>query len=141
MKTRLIMIPLMLFSTMVMAQKEEVKKIKTTIEGFVKAGDENNHEEIGNYLDANYRVVMNRLFGSEAVGVVNKDEYIAKIESKEWGGDKREITYEEIIITGTVATAKVKLVGSKMTFISNFTLIQNAEGDWMLLSDTPVIEA
>jgi len=71
------------------AQKTEVQNVEKVIAAFSKAGDDNNAEKLATYLDDNYRIVMNRLFGSTEVSVMPKSVYLDKISSKEFGGDKR----------------------------------------------------
>ncbi len=118
----------------------EMKKIEQTIHAFAKAGDTQNAEQLDQLLDNNYRIVMNRLFGSPDVSVMPKSVYLDKIKTKEFGGDKREVTIHEVIMNSTIATAKVTFKGEKMTFISNLQLIQNAGGDWKLVSDIPSVK-
>ncbi len=101
------------------AQENEEKGIKTLITNFAKAADNNNVTELETYLDENYRIVMNRLFGSEAVSVISKADYLAKIESKEWGGDKRKVEVHSVTINGNTPSAHVTLKGEKATFISS----------------------
>lgn len=122
------------------AQNNSMKDIETTITEFSKAGDESDAKKLATYLDDNYRVVMNRLFGSSEVSVLNKDLYLSKIESKEFGGDKREVSVQSISVNGSTASAKVTFKGSKMTFVSLLSLVQDSEGNWKLISDTPVVE-
>lgn len=129
---------LMLSTLSCNAQNQEVTEVKKVITAFAKAGDTNNATELNQYLDDNFRVVMNRLFGSTDVSVMPKAVYVEKIKSKEFGGDKRELSFETIIINGTSATAKVTFKGNKMTFVSILVLIKNAEGKWKLISDTPI---
>lgn len=117
----------------------ENKKITSVIVAFSKAGDVNNAKELSNYLDDNYRVVMNRLFGSKSVSVMSKAEYVEKIETKVFGGDKRVVTVEQIIMNGTTAVAKVVFKGEKATFHSLMTLLKDASGRWLLVSDTPTV--
>lgn len=115
-------------------------QIETTIRGFLAAGDKNDAKDLQRFLDDNYRVVMNQLFGSSDVMVVSKDLYVSKIESKEWGGDTRVVTIENIQVNGKTASAKVTQVGTKATFISTMVLIQHADGNWKLISDTPIVK-
>ncbi|XOV65898.1 MAG: nuclear transport factor 2 family protein [Fluviicola sp.] len=114
--------------------------IETTVRGFLKAGDQNDAKSIDTFLDDNYRVVMNQLFGSSAVMVISKDVYLSKIESKEWGGDTRKVTIENIQVNGNTASAKVTQVGSKATFISTMILVQHADGQWKLIGDVPTVK-
>lgn len=78
---------------------------------------------------------MIRLFGSESVGIMDKSTYLEKIESKEYGGDKRELTIENVIVNGTSTSTKLSFKGEKTTFVSIILLIQNKEGKWKLISD------
>ena len=121
------------------AQASEVKAIKKTITAFAKAGDRNDAQALGKHLDANYRIVMNRMFGSKEVSVMPREVYLQKIKDKEFGGDKRKLTFEKIVINGPTASAKVVFKGSKMTFVSLITLVRNENGVWQLVNDTPVI--
>lgn len=122
------------------AQSNSMKDIETTIHAFAKAGDNSDAETLDAYLDANYRVVMNRLFGSHEVSVLTKELYLSKIKSKEFGGDSREVSIHNVTVNGSTANAKVSFKGTKMTFISLLSLVQDAEGNWKLISDTPVLE-
>lgn len=117
----------------------EMKKIEATIHAFAKAGDDQDAVELDKLLDDNYRIVMNRLFGSTAVSVMPKSVYLDKIKAKEFGGDKREVTIEDMIVNHSVASAKVTMKSETMIFVSCLQLIQNAEGDWFLISDIPYV--
>lgn len=122
------------------AQNPEIEKIETTIIEFSKAGDKNDSKKLEAYLDDNYRIVMNRLFGAESVSVMDKTTYLEKIKSKEYGGDKRELNIENVVINGTTASSKVTFKNSKTTFISIIVLIQNTEGAWKIVSDVPIVK-
>lgn len=129
-----------LFSVNLYSQTKDMEAIKQTITAFSKAGDMNDSDELEKYLDDNYRVVMNRLFGSNEVSVMPKSVYLEKIKSKEFGGDTRKLNIENVIVNGNTACAKVTFVGTKMTFISLVTLVKDNKGDWKLVSDVPVIQ-
>lgn len=115
------------------------KAIRNVIENFAKAGDNNDTSALDRCLDENYRVVMNQLFGSDAVAVIPRSVYLQKIASKEWGGDRREAIIEKISVNGNTAVARVNFKGQKMTFRSLIMLVKDAKGQWKLISDTPVI--
>ncbi len=119
--------------------QDDIQSIKKTISSFSKAGDKNDAVLLDNYLDTNYRVVMNRLFGSKEVNILSKAIYLDKIKSKEFGGDQRQLTFNEIVVNGTTATAKVVFKGTKMTFTSLLTLLKDSSGDWKLVCDVPVV--
>ena len=118
---------------------EDMQAISKTIFAFAKAGDENNADELANYLDENYRIVLNQLFGSETVSIMDRQTYLDKIRSKEFGGDKREVIIESITLNGNTAYVKVIMKGKMMTTISLIGLVKNKDGIWKLISDIPVI--
>lgn len=70
------------------AESSEEEAIKKVITSFVQAGDNNDANALEKTLDNNYRIVMNRLFGSDEVDIMSKDIYLEKIKSKEYGGDR-----------------------------------------------------
>lgn len=129
-----------LIATGSFAQSNDKQAIKQTITEFSKAGDASDVDKLATYLDDNYRVVMNRLFGSTKVTVLSKDAYLEKIKKKEFGGDKREINIESITLNGTTASAKVSFAGSKMTFVSILTLIKDKNDQWKIVTDVPVLQ-
>jgi len=126
-------------STTSHAQKTEEKAVRHVIIAFSEAGDNNDSKKLSAYLDDNYRIVMNRLFGSEEVSIMSKSVYLEKIRAKEFGGDKRTVTIENLIINGASAVAKVVFKGEKMTFISLITLIKDKNGKWKLVSEIPIV--
>ncbi len=140
-KANLIAFMISIFSTLgCYAQTTDVKDVTEVIKAFSKAGDNNDSKKLATYLDDNYRIVMNRLFGSESVSIMEKSTYLEKIKSKEYGGDKRELNIENVVINVTTASAKVSFKGEKMTFVSIIVLIQNKEGKWKLISDVPIVK-
>ena len=135
-KLKLIVIVCLLVLGMICnAKKNEVENIEKTIIEYSKASDENDAEKLAGYLDDNYRVVMNRMFGSKDVSIISKKVYLEKIKSKEYGGDTTVVIIENIVINGKTATAKVTSIGTRMTFVSMSILIQEPDGNWKLLSD------
>lgn len=122
------------------AQSSDEKAIKETILAFSKAGDKNDTDKLATYLDDNYRIVMNRLFGSSEVSVMTKDIYLEKIKTKEYGGDNRKVKIESIVLNGSTASVKASFVGSKLTFVSILILIKDGNNEWKLVSDLPVVK-
>lgn len=122
------------------AQSSDKKAIKQTITAFSKAGDTNDADKLATYLDDNYRIVMNRLFGSTEVAVMPKEVYLEKIETKEYGGDDRKVKIGPIALNGTTASAKVSFIGTKMTFVSLLTLIKDGSNQWKIVSDVPIVK-
>ena len=121
-------------------QSEDTKAIKATIAAFAKAGDQNKVDVLAEYLDDNYRVVMNRLFGSKEVSTMSKAIYLEKIRTKEFGGDQRSLTIKKLVINGSTASAQVTFKGQKLTFVSVITLVKDGTGKWKLVSDMPIVK-
>ncbi|MFY0607314.1 MAG: nuclear transport factor 2 family protein [Cyclobacteriaceae bacterium] len=130
---------LMLFAFGCMAQSNANEEVKNTIEAFAKAADQNDSKKLDQLLDDNFRIAMNQMFGSKEVQTVDKTFYLSKIESKEWGGDDREVTISDLVVVGKNATAKVMLVGSKSTMTSILSLVKTADGNWKILQDIPTM--
>ncbi|WP_422350496.1 nuclear transport factor 2 family protein [Flagellimonas sp.] len=122
------------------SQNAEVEQIKKTITEFSKAGDQQDATTLSQYLDPNFRIVMNQLFGHKEVMVISKADYLEKIKSKKWGGDTRTLTFGTIEVNGNVAFAKVILTGKKSTFHSLMLLVRNASGQWVLAEDVPTVK-
>ena len=139
MKKSILFCILCVFTASTSMAQDDIKAIKKVIATFSKAGDQNDVVLLDKYLDQNYRVVMNRLFGSDEVSVLSKTTYLEKIKTKEFGDDQRKLTFDQIIVNGTTATAKVVFRGTKMTFTSLLTLLRDNAGEWKLVSDIPII--
>ncbi|WP_416864806.1 MAG: nuclear transport factor 2 family protein [Imperialibacter sp.] len=141
MNTNISSIMMTVFGTMVfsIAQGQEtgVEEVKKTIMQFATAADYQDPIILEEVLDTNFRVVMNRLFGSEGVTIMPREVYLAKIKNKEFGGDKREVTISNVTINGNTANALVSFKGSKMTFVSTLLLVLTKEGKWKLVADLP----
>jgi ketosteroid isomerase-like protein len=139
MKTTILIGLLGLAATVGFSQTTEIDAVKKVITAFSLAGDKNDAIELANYLDDNHRLVMNRLFGSKEVSIMTKAVYVEKVRTKEYGGDNRALTIENVVINGTAASAKVIFKGKKNTVIALIQLIKNEKGDWKLVSDIPII--
>ncbi len=130
----------LLFGLTAVAQKnDDETPIRKTIGQFTQAADTQDADALSAVLDANYRIVMNQLFGSTEVMIMDRATYLSKIKNKEFGGDKRELKIEQIILNGKTANAKVMLKGAKMTFVSLLQLVKTNDGAWKVISDMPTI--
>lgn len=119
------------------AQQVEQKEIKKTILAFAKAGDRQDASKLEELLDANYRIVMNQLFGSKEVVVMPRAAYLDKIRKGEFGGDKRKVTLGQVMLNGNTASARVSYKGEKTRFESIVVLVKDANLKWKLVSEIP----
>ena len=122
------------------AQSTDEKAIQETIIAFAKAADNNDASALEKELDNNFRVIMNRLFGSKQVNILERDIYIEKIKNKEFGGDKRSVSFDQITLNGNTASVKTTMKGSKSTLISLLILVKSEDEKWKIVSDTPIIK-
>jgi len=129
----------MLSVTNAEAQTGDILEINKTIHSCAKAADQSNVEKLDMLLDDNYVIVMNRLFGSSEVSVMTKETYLGKIRTKEFGADNRKVEIQGVMVNLNSASAKVVFIGEKMTFTSIILLIKNAEGQWKLVNETPMV--
>lgn len=123
------------------AQSKEEKEIKKVITSFTKGGDKQDVQIINQYIDDNFRIVMNQLFGNKEVSILTKGAYLQKINSKEFGGDNRVVTFQQLVLNGNTACVKATLKGQKLTFTSIFLLVKNDTGRWNIVSETPVVQS
>ncbi len=122
------------------AQSSDEKAIKSLITEFAEAGDQNDAQALDRILDENYRVVMNRLFGSSEVSIMPRSVYLEKIDNGEFGGDKRRVDISRILVNGSNAFVEATLKGKKMTMVSLFACVKDEKGKWKLLTDMPTVQ-
>lgn len=125
-----------LFTMGVIAQSD-AGRISNVITQFSKAGDMHDVPVLDKLLDNNYRVLMNRMFGSDKVVALQKSDYLNKVSSKEFGGDSRTVEIENLVINGTTASVQVNFTGEKLSYRSIIVLVKNADNDWKLVADLP----
>ena len=131
----------LMLSSMTFTSTPTTKGVEKTIKQFVQAGDNQDVKTMNELLHNDYRIVMNQVFGSDQITTVSKEMYLSKLESKEWGGDKRACAIQSIEVNDKNAVATVRLVGEKMTMTSQIVLVQTSTGNWLIIEDIPVIEA
>jgi len=140
MKSNTLVLALSLLSTVAIAQTpDSKKKVEAAIIRFSSSADEQNAIALEEILDKNFRLVMNQMFGSSETIAMTREVYLEKIRKKEFGGEKRELKIENVLINGKNASAKVLFKGSKMTFISLLQLSQDSSGNWKLVNDMPTL--
>ncbi len=142
MKTKILAIFLLTFftlNTMTAQTTHETEAIEKTITSFAKAADARDEKMLDELLDAEFRLVLNQLFGGRGLVIITKQAYLAKIASKEFGGDNRSVTIESILVSGKNASARAFFKSEKMTIVTLLQLIKTAEGKWKIINDLPSI--
>ena len=118
---------------------DDKQAIKQAIQEFSRAGDLRDLTSLEALTDPSYRIVMNQLFGSSEISVMDRKTYLEMIRQEKFGGDDRKVEVKSIIISGKNAVAEVALKGKFMSINSIFTLSKNADGKWLFVSDIPTI--
>lgn len=118
---------------------KEKAAVESAIRRFGELADRQDDQSLALLLDDNFRLVMNQLFGSVETMIMTKQMYLDKIKKKEFGGEKREVTIDTVVVVGKNASAKASFKGSKMTFVSLIHLIQDKTGNWKLVNDMPTV--
>lgn len=119
------------------ASQSPDREIQEVIQRFVSGADAQSVSEIKKALDPGFRVVFNN-YAKNEVSLIDLNTYLGFIERKEWGGDKRKVKIEKILVYDEHnATVKVYLDGEKADFMSFFSLIKK-EGKWYIVQDLVV---
>ena len=123
------------------AQKSnDEKAISTAVHHFAANADQQDVKKMAAVLDDNFRAVVNRLFGSKEVSIMDKSLYLQLLKDKKIGGSKRDVTILTMNITNNNAAVKAQLVGKNLLFTTYLLLVKNEEGDWKIVNDMPFIE-
>lgn len=126
-------------STIMAQQKKDEMSVKETITNFAHAADVQNDKDLELLLDDNFRLVLNQMFGNKGISIVTKQDYLANIKDKKFGGDKREVTILNLTVSGNNATAQAIFKGTKFTINTFLQLIKTNEGEWKIINDLPAI--
>ncbi len=139
--TILVSTALMLFTiTNLFGQKmDEEKLVREAISKFAKAADERDEKALDEVLDNTFRLALNQMFGGKDVSLIDKNGYLERIREKKFGGDKREVTVENVIVMNNNASARVTLKGSKFTLVTLLQLGKSNEGVWKIVNDMPSV--
>ncbi|MEQ9593047.1 MAG: nuclear transport factor 2 family protein [Cyclobacteriaceae bacterium] len=135
MKT-IILIALLTFTLSAQAQGDK-DVLKAVITKFVQAADAQKASELSSVLHSDFRIVMNQLFGSTEVALMDRKTYLQLVEEKKLGGDQRTIEFASIEIVNQNAAIKVILKGKTMVFESLIHAVKTKEGKWLLIDDLP----
>ncbi len=120
-------------------EKTENKAIREVIHEFSNASAQYNYKALDLILDNQFRLIMNQLFGSDQLNVMNKTVYLEKIKNKEFGGEERKVEILTVQINNNNATAHVKFVGATIRFSSYLQLVKNKNKEWRIINDLPTL--
>ncbi|MEM6696989.1 MAG: nuclear transport factor 2 family protein [Bacteroidota bacterium] len=118
----------------------DMNAVIEAVEQFVESADQRNVEQMDVIMHSNFRAIVNRLFGSEEVSIMDKALYLDLLKQGKIGGDDRTITIESIHFEGNNALVKASFEGKELVFHTFMQLVRETSGDWKIISDMPNIE-
>ncbi len=121
-------------------QTDDLAKIETVVRAFSSAGDQQDATRLDKILHPQYRAIVNRLFGSPDLSLMDKALYLQLIADKKIGGDTREVFILQTDIEGNTAFVKAILNGKVLRFTTLVSLVKLPDGTWQIISDMPEIE-
>ena len=117
----------------------DIEKISRVVSQFSQSADQRNLQKMEEVLHPEFRSVVNRLFGSEEVSVMDRSIYLNLLKEEKIGGDKREVAIQSVNIQGNTAIVKAILLGKSLRFDTYLQLIKDVNGKWWIVSDMPSI--
>lgn len=112
-----------------------VKEVKTTLKGYLQAGDQNNVEALKPYLNTNFRVIVYD-DKKKATSILDKKKYSAFIKTKKFGGYPRTAEYHEVLfINENMATVQVTLTSPGKPTLKNFYSLVKERNMWTIIQD------
>ncbi len=133
MKNLMLLASFLLLGTTFGQSKTEEKAITKAVKTFTGAGDKQDVPGLTQIIHEHYRLVWNS--GNDAPFIADKSAFLSKFEQKEWGGDQRQVTVENIeVFDGLNAVAKVVSDGKKAQMRSLFSLVK-VEGEWKIIGE------
>lgn len=77
--------------------------------------------------------------GTSGVTVIDKEEYLANIRDGIFGGLPRTMIIENIDVSETIASVKLRLESSENQFVSYNSLVLDTDDEWKLISNLAVV--
>ena len=118
----------------------DLEKISKAVHDFSSSADQRDIKNMDKILHKDYRAVVNRLFGSEEVSVMNKSLYLDLLKQEKIGGDSRSVEIQSIDVEENNAVVRATFTGKELIFTTFIQLVKDVEGNWLIISDLPRIE-
>ncbi|MEM9887118.1 MAG: nuclear transport factor 2 family protein [Bacteroidota bacterium] len=119
---------------------DDTEAIIQAVELFSDSADKRNVKAMETIMHADFRAIVNRVFGSAEVSIMDKSLYLDLLKQGKLGGEEREVTIESIHLEGHNALVKATLEGKELRFITFMQLVKATSGEWKVISDMPNIE-
>ena len=116
-------------------------KIIQTITDFVKGGDNSDTTLLDKVLHKDFRVANNGFKGTSGVMIIDKQKYLANIKDGVFGGLPRKMAIENIDVSETIASVKLRLESSENHFVSYNSLVLDTDNEWKIINNLAVVES
>ena len=116
-----------------------IEKIKQAITDFVKGGDNSDTKLLDKVLHKDFRVTNNGFMGTSGVTIIDKEKYLANIRNGIFGGLPRVMIIENIDVSETIASVKLRLESSENHFVSYNSLVLDTDNEWKIISILAVV--
>tara|TARA_R110002020_G_scaffold174704_1_gene366197 strand:- start:15971 stop:16342 length:372 start_codon:yes stop_codon:yes gene_type:complete len=115
-------------------------EIKEAVIAFIKAGDTNDVQLLGEVLHQDYQNVQDGFFGEQGLFRFSKSDYMERVGKKIFGGVPRTIIFRSIELYGAqMAVVNATLARKDLLFRSVIVVVKDI-GDWKILYNLPRIE-
>ncbi len=118
----------------------EQKALEAATMQFIEGADKSDVAALDAVIHAQYRVVMNRLFG-DAVTTMDKPTYLQLIADKKIGGTPRLIKIIAVSVMENIAAVELMTSSPKAEIHSFLHFIKEPDGKWRLVSDLPFMKS
>ena len=119
----------------------ETNRIVQVITDFVKGGDNSDVQLLDKVLHKDFRVTNNGFMGTSGVTIIDKTEYLNKIENGIFGGLPRKMEILELDQSDKIASVKLKIESSENDFISYNSLVLDTDNEWKLINNLAIVTA
>ena len=116
------------------------QQLTKVVEEYAKAGDNRDTKTLDQLLHTEFRSVVNRLFGSKDLSVMSKTVYLDLMKQEKIGGDQRKVEILNIDVMDHTAYIKARFSGKKLIFTTFLLLAKNADDQWQVVNDMPLVE-
>src|SRR6478609_2205170 len=110
-------------------------KIIQTITDFVKGGDNSDTTLLDKVLHKDFRVTNNGFMGTSGVTIIDKQKYLTNIKDGIFGGLPRKMAIENIDVSETIASVKLRLESSENHFVSYNSLVLDSDNEWKIINN------
>lgn len=117
----------------------DLEKIEAAVTHFVKGGDNQDLELLDSVLHTDFRITNDGFMGSIGITIIDKTDYLRKIESGEFGGLPRQMKILQIDQHGSIASVKLQIESAENDFISYNSLVLDHDNEWKIINNLAVV--